>query len=118
LFQTAGIVPALGIGRQDKRLFALVSRLPATARLRQRGRGRPLGPHAVQQNGRGYLGPFAAEPATSWAAPHRTGIAARILSLRPNLKPFEMKTILYWLDQATTDGVGLAVGRLVGGIPS
>jgi len=50
-----------------------------------------------QAHGRGYLGPFAQEPATSWAAPHLAGIAARILSLRPNLKPFEMKTILYWL---------------------
>jgi hypothetical protein len=48
-------------------------------------------------HGRGYLGPFANEPATSWAAPHLAGIAARILSLRPELKPFEMKTILYWL---------------------
>src|SRR5258708_7377717 len=51
-------------------------------------------------HGRGYLGPFAAEPATSWAAPHLAGIASRILSLRPNLKPFEMKTILYWLFQS------------------
>jgi hypothetical protein len=51
-------------------------------------------------HGRGYLGPFAAEPATSWAAPHLAGIAARILSLRPGLKPFEMKTILYWLGKA------------------
>jgi subtilisin len=51
-------------------------------------------------HGRGYLGPFAAEPATSWAAPHLTGIAARILSLRPGLKPFEMKTILYWLTRS------------------
>jgi hypothetical protein len=50
-----------------------------------------------QAEGRGYIGPFAAEPATSWAAPHLAGIAARILSLRPGLKPFEMKTILYWL---------------------
>jgi subtilisin len=57
-----------------------------------------------QADGRGYLGPFAAEPATSWAAPHLTGIAARILSLRPNLKPFEMKTILYWLYQSTKGG--------------
>jgi subtilisin len=48
-------------------------------------------------HGRGYLGPFASEPATSWAAPHLAGIAARILSLRPNLKPFEIKTILYWM---------------------
>ncbi len=53
-----------------------------------------------QAHGRGYLGPFATEPATSWAAPHLTGIAARILSLRPTLKPFEIKTVLYWLFQA------------------
>ncbi len=53
-----------------------------------------------QAHGRGYLGPFAQEPATSWAAPHLTGIAARILSLKPDLKPFEMKTILYWLATA------------------
>jgi subtilisin len=53
-----------------------------------------------QAHGRGYLGPFAREPATSWATPHLAGIAARILSLRPNLKPFEIKTILYWLFQA------------------
>lgn len=54
-----------------------------------------------QAHGRGYLGPFAQEPATSWAAPHLAGIAARILSLRPGLKPFEMKAILYWMGQAT-----------------
>ena len=53
-----------------------------------------------QAHGRGYLGPFAQEPATSWAAPHLAGIAARILSLRPGLKPFEMKTLLYWLFQS------------------
>jgi hypothetical protein len=53
-----------------------------------------------QAHGRGYLGPFAHEPATSWAAPHLAGIAARILSLRPTLKPFEIKTILYWLFQS------------------
>lgn len=50
-----------------------------------------------QAHGRGYLGPFAGSPATSWAAPHLAGIAARLLSLRPNLKPFEIKTILYWM---------------------
>ncbi len=50
-----------------------------------------------QAHGRGYLGPFAQEPATSWAAPHLAGIAARILSLKPDLKPFEIKTILYWM---------------------
>jgi subtilisin len=53
-----------------------------------------------QAHGRGYLGPFAHEPATSWAAPHLAGIAARILTLRPTLKPFEMKTLLFWLFQA------------------
>jgi subtilisin family serine protease len=50
-------------------------------------------------HGRGYLGPFVSEPATSWATPHLAGIAARILSLRPELKPFEVKTLLYWLSQ-------------------
>jgi subtilisin len=52
-----------------------------------------------QAHGRGQFGPFAGEPATSWAAPHLAGIAARILSLRPDLKPFEVKTILYWLSR-------------------
>jgi subtilisin len=53
-----------------------------------------------QAHGRGYLGPFAREPATSWATSHLSGIAARLLSLKPDLKPFEMKTILYWLGRA------------------
>jgi hypothetical protein len=52
-----------------------------------------------QAHAQGHLGPFANEPATSWAAPHLAGIAARILSLRPELKPFEVKTILYWLSK-------------------
>ncbi|HKB34935.1 MAG TPA: S8 family serine peptidase, partial [Gemmataceae bacterium] len=50
-------------------------------------------------HGRGYVGPFASEPATSWAAPHLAGIAARLLSLRPGLKPFEVKTLLYWMSR-------------------
>ncbi len=50
-----------------------------------------------QAYSKGYVGPFASEPATSWAAPHLTGLAARLLSLRPGLKPFEIKTLLYWL---------------------
>jgi subtilisin len=50
-----------------------------------------------QAHSRGYLGPFSREPATSWATPHLAGIAARILSLKADLKPFEIKTILYWL---------------------
>jgi subtilisin len=53
-----------------------------------------------QAHGKGYLGPFAREPATSWATPHLAGIAARVLSLKPDLKPFEIKTILYWLFRA------------------
>jgi len=53
-----------------------------------------------QAHSRGYLGPFSREPATSWATPHLAGISARILSLRPDLKPFEIKTILYWLFRA------------------
>jgi subtilisin len=57
-------------------------------------------PIEFQAHGRGYLGPFAAEPATSWAAPHLAAIAARLLSLRPSLKVFEIKTILYWISQA------------------
>jgi subtilisin len=54
-----------------------------------------------QAHSRGYLGPFAKEPATSWATPHLTGIAARILTLKPDLKPFEIKTILYWMFRAS-----------------
>jgi hypothetical protein len=50
-----------------------------------------------QAHGRGYLGPFAREPATSWATPHLAAIATRLLSLRPQMKPFEIKTILYWM---------------------
>ena len=48
---------------------------------------------------RGYLGPFAREPATSWAAPHLSGFVARLLSRWPKLKPFEVKSILYWMSQ-------------------
>jgi subtilisin len=50
-----------------------------------------------QAHARGYLGPFAREPATSWATPHLAGIAARLLTLKRDLKPFELKTILYWM---------------------
>jgi hypothetical protein len=57
-----------------------------------------------QAHGRGYLGPFATEPATSWAAPHLSGIAARLLSLRPGMKPFEIKTLMYWLGRGGRSG--------------
>ncbi len=59
-----------------------------------------------QAHARGYLGPFAREPATSWATPHLAGIAARILSLKPDLKPFEIKTILYWMFRAEGQPAG------------
>ena len=52
----------------------------------------------------GYVGPFADEPATSWATPHLTGVVARLLSLRPELKPFEIKTLLYWLGRSGERG--------------
>lgn len=48
---------------------------------------------------RAYVGPFATTSATSWAAAHMTGISARLLSLKPDLKPFELKTLLYWLSR-------------------
>lgn len=57
-----------------------------------------------QAHSRGYHGPFSREPATSWATPHLAGIAARILSLRPDLKPFEIKTVLYWMFRAGQNG--------------
>jgi subtilisin len=63
-----------------------------------------------QAYSRGYVGPFAAEAATSWATPHLAGIAARILSLRPELKPFELKAILYWMSRSAGEG-GAAVGQ-------
>jgi subtilisin len=57
---------------------------------------------------KGYLGPFAKEAATSWATPHLAGVAARLLSLHPNMKPFEIKTLLYWMtllkEHATVEG--------------
>lgn len=53
-----------------------------------------------QAHARGNIGPFAQEPATSWAAPHLTAMAARLLSLKPDLKPFEVKTLLYWLSES------------------
>jgi subtilisin len=57
-----------------------------------------------QAHSRGYHGPFSREPATSWATPHLAGITARILSLRSDLKPFEIKTILYWMFRAGENG--------------
>ncbi|VTS02968.1 S8 family peptidase [Tuwongella immobilis] len=45
------------------------------------------------------FGPYGPEPATSWATPHLAGITAKLLSLRPSLKVFEIKTLLYWMTQ-------------------
>lgn len=66
-----------------------------------------------QAHGRGYLGPFAAEPATSWAAAHLTGIAARLLSLKPDLKPFEVKALLYWLSRSWSSSQAGSASSLV-----
>jgi hypothetical protein len=71
----------------DKRLFANPQQVAYEPRDRVEFAG----------HGRGYFGPFAHEPATSWAAPHVAAVAARLLSLRPGLKPFELKTLLYWM---------------------
>ncbi len=56
-----------------------------------------------QAHGRGEFGPFAKEPATSWAAPHVTGVAARLLSLCPELRPFEIKALLSLMSRARGD---------------
>ena len=63
-------------------------------------RYQPLEEVEFQAHARGYVGPFSREPATSWAAPHLAGVAARLLSLRPELKPFEVKAILSWMTRA------------------
>lgn len=34
-------------------------------------------------------------PASSWAAPHVTAVVARMMSLKPGMKPFEVKAELY-----------------------
>ncbi len=47
-----------------------------------------------QAPGRARLGPLAAIAATSWAAPHVSGVIAQLLTLRPGLTPFEIKTLL------------------------
>lgn len=83
--------PLLSVDRGD-----FPSSLDFTYRLREQ--------IEFQAHGRGSLGPFATEPATSWAAPHLAGIAARLLSVRPSLKPFEIKTILYWMFLSRTGG--------------
>lgn len=45
---------------------------------------------------RAYCGPFHEAPASSWAAPHVSAAAAKLLELEPTLLPFELKTLLYW----------------------
>ena len=55
-----------------------------------------------QAHGRGYFGPFAQEPATSWATPHLAAIAARILSLQPDLKPAELRELLELVNKLDT----------------
>ncbi len=50
-------------------------------------------------HGYGDLAPTGSDAATSWATAHLTGTALKIASLYPKIKPFEMKTILYWISQ-------------------
>jgi len=45
------------------------------------------------------LAPMGTDPATSWATAYLSGYAARIVSLYPGIKPFEMKSILYWISR-------------------
>lgn len=47
-------------------------------------------------HGLGYFGPFSSRPANSWAAPHATALAAKLLQLEPTLRPFELKALLSW----------------------
>ena len=44
-------------------------------------------------------GQYMEQTGTSFATPHITGIVARLLSYDPNLKPYEIKTILYRIAQ-------------------
>lgn len=41
-------------------------------------------------------------PASSWAAAHVSALIARLLSLRPGLKPFEVKSALYHMANGVT----------------
>ncbi|MCA9795084.1 MAG: S8 family serine peptidase [Candidatus Eremiobacteraeota bacterium] len=43
---------------------------------------------------------------TSYAAPHVTGIVARLLSTHPELEPFEVKTVLHHLRQVASEAAG------------
>lgn len=61
-------------------------------------------PSEFEAFARGGLGPFGQTPATSWAAAHLSGIAAQLMSLRPGMKPFELKTLLYWMHQRRVAG--------------
>ena len=51
--------------------------------------------------GHGYadLAPIGLDLETSWATAHLAGTAAKIVSLCPTIKPFEMKSILYWVSR-------------------
>jgi subtilisin family serine protease len=44
--------------------------------------------------GLGEIGPLASVAASSWATPHVSGVIAQLLSLHPELTPFEVKTLL------------------------
>ncbi len=58
--------------------------------------------------GHGYadLAPIGSDLETSWATAHLAGTAAKIASLCPTIKPFEMKSILYWVSREWYDQSG------------
>ena len=58
--------------------------------------------------GHGYaeLAPIGSDLETSWATAHLAGTAAKIVSLYPTIKPFEMKSILYWVSREWYDQSG------------
>jgi len=57
-------------------------------------------------HGHADLAPLGSDLETSWATAHLAGTAAKIASLCPKIKPFEMKSILYWVSQAWYDQSG------------
>ncbi len=54
-------------------------------------------------HGHADLAPFGSDLETSWATANLAGTAAKIVSLYPKIKPFEMKSILYWISQEWYD---------------
>lgn len=51
-------------------------------------------------HGQASLAPEGTDPATSWATAQVAGMATRLVSAWPGIKPFEMKTLLYWISES------------------